>query len=249
MAGEAAGRARPPRRRFEELAWSATPMGEISLRRRRDPSTGADLHEVKLDDQFLMSSAFVVAEVALAELGLREARGSELDVVVGGLGLGCTAAAVLEDERVRSLVVVEALEPVIDWHRGGLVPLGPTLTGDERCRLVHDDFFAWVGRGGLAATEDTGRCHALLVDIDHSPEHVLHPSHAAFYSAEGLGRVVDRLHPGGAFALWSDDPPEASFLGLLQQAFASCRAEVVSFVNPLTGGNSANTVYVAVADR
>ena len=232
-----------PRPRLEELAHSVTPMGVISLRRRRDPATGDDVHEVKLDDDFLMSSAFVVAEVALAELGLAAVRGRDLDVVVGGLGLGCTAAAALADERVRSLAVVEALEPVIDWHRQGLLPLSATLTGDVRCSLVHADFFAAVlDEPGPALPE---RCHAVLVDIDHSPRNVLHPSHAAFYTREGLSRVSARLHPGGVFALWSDDRPDADVLSLLEQVFADCRAEVVAFANPLTGGSSANTVYVA----
>lgn len=76
--------------RFEELVWSGTALGEISLRRRRDPANGAEVHEVKLDDEFLMSSGFVVAGRALAELGLRYVHGEEIDVVVGGLGLGCT---------------------------------------------------------------------------------------------------------------------------------------------------------------
>ena len=56
--------------RFEELAWRATPMGEISLRRRVEPSLGVDVYEVKLGDEYLMSSLFTVAEVALATLGL-----------------------------------------------------------------------------------------------------------------------------------------------------------------------------------
>ena len=239
------GAGQRPIRRLEELAHTVTPMGAISLRRRRDPATGDDVFEVKLDDDFLMSSAFPVAEVALAEIGLGAVSGAGLDVVVGGLGLGCTAAAALADERVRSLSVVEALEPVIDWHRRGLLPLSATLTGDERCQLVRTDFFA------LAAEEPPttlpGRWHVLLLDIDHSPRHVLHPSHAAFYSREGLARLAARLHPGGAFALWSDDPPDADFLAVLEQVFDGCRAEVVEFANPLTGGSSANTVYLATA--
>ena len=54
--------------RLEELAWSSTPMGEISLRRRQDPEGGDDIYEVKLDDDFLMSSQYVVAEVEVARL-------------------------------------------------------------------------------------------------------------------------------------------------------------------------------------
>src|SRR5204863_7451620 len=56
--------------RFEELAWQPTPMGELSLRRRRDPVLGADVYEVKLDDDYLMSSMFTAAEVEIAHLAL-----------------------------------------------------------------------------------------------------------------------------------------------------------------------------------
>ena len=85
----------------------------------------------------------------------------------------------------------------------------------------------------------------MLLDIDHTPHHVLHPSHAAFYSREGLRQLASRLHPGGVFALWSDDPPDAGFTALLGEVFASAAAHLVTFANPLTGGTSSNTVYVA----
>ena len=52
----------------------------------------------------------------MARLGLAELSGRKVDVVVGGLGLGHTAKAVLEDKSVASLLVVEMLEGVIAWH-------------------------------------------------------------------------------------------------------------------------------------
>ena len=117
---------------FEELDFRPTPMGVLSLRRRRQLATGVDIYEIKLGDEFLMSSAFTVAEIALARLGLEVLDRTNLDVVVGGLGLGYTSQAVLENPGVRSLVVVEALAEVIDWHEQGLLPLGKLLTGDSR---------------------------------------------------------------------------------------------------------------------
>ncbi len=111
--------------RFEELDWQSTPIGAVSLRRRHDPVFDAEVYEVKLDDDYLMSSLFTVAEVELAKLALAGLAGTDLDVAVGGLGLGNTALTVLEDSRVRSLIVVEALGAVIDWHERGLVPAGP----------------------------------------------------------------------------------------------------------------------------
>lgn len=232
--------------RFEEIDWRPTPMGEISLRRRRDPSSGDDVYEVKLGDEFLMSSMFTAGEVALADLGLAAAAGGELDVVVGGLGLGYTAEAALRDRRVRSLIVVDALGEVIDWHRKGLVPLGTAVSGDPRCRLVRGSFFTMADDpDGFDPEAPARRFHAVLLDIDHSPQHVLHPSHAAFYEPAGLRRFAERLHPGGVFALWSNDPPEQWFTSVLAEVFPVAEAHVVSFDNPLQGGTSTNTVYVA----
>jgi spermidine synthase len=232
--------------RFEEIDWCPTEKGEISLRRRRDPLSGADVYEVKLDDEFLMSSQFTAGEIALAQLGLGKLSGSVPDVVVGGLGLGYTAQTVLDDPGVRSLIVVEALGEVIDWHERELVPLGARLTSDPRCRLVRGDFFAMAAdSSGFDPDMPGRRFHALLLDIDHSPDHVLHPSHAAFYEADGLRGLADCLHPEGVFALWSNDPPNEHFNSVLAEVFVESEAHVVAFDNPLQGGTAANTVYVA----
>ena len=81
---------------FEELDFQKTPPGEISLRRRSEPRLeGKILYEVKLGDDFLISSLFTEAEIQLSRLGL----------------------AALEDPSVRTLMVIEVKEPVIDWRR------------------------------------------------------------------------------------------------------------------------------------
>ncbi len=234
-------------RAFEELAWSRTRLGELVLRRRREPKLDLDVWEVKLDDEFLMSSLFTVAEVELARMGLAAVDAPAPDVVVGGLGLGYTAHAVLEVPRVRSLLVVEALAEVIDWHRRGLVPLGAGIAGDTRCRLVHGDFFALVAAAlpGLDAEVPGRRFDAILLDVDHSPRHVLHPSHAALYEEAGMQRLAAHLRPGGVFALWSNAPPDAGYERVLRAAFAAAAARVVSFHNPLQDREATATVYVA----
>jgi len=231
---------------FEELDYRPTPIGALSLRRRRELSLGVDVFEIKLGEEFLMSSLFTASEIALAELGLAEIEGQELDVVVGGLGLGYTANAVLEHDKVGSLIVVDALEAVIDWHQSGLLPLGPTLTADPRCRFVHGDFFA------LAASEDgfdpdqpKRQFDAILVDIDHSPDFLLDPQNAPFYQPEGLRRLATHLKPGGVFGLWSNDQSDAAFTARLAEVFATGRAETVMFHNPLQDREATQTVYLA----
>lgn len=231
---------------FEELDYRDTELGELTLRRRSEPRLDNVLvHEVKLGDEFLMSSLFTVGEEALAELTLQRLDGDALDVVVGGLGLGYTAAAALRDERLRSLVVVEFLGPVVEWHRNGLVPLGDTLTRDPRCRLINGDFFALAGSSdGFDFEAPERRFHAILLDVDHSPSHHLGGASAAFYSTPALAEMQRHLHPGGIFSMWSNDPPDQAFVKRLCEAFEEVEAELVEFENPYSGGVASCTIYL-----
>ncbi len=233
---------------YEELDFQQTPLGDLMLRRRRLLQLGGlEIYEVKLGEDFLMSSLFHEAESQLSRIGLGVLKKETLDVVVGGLGLGYTAVAALEDRRVTSLVVVEFLEPVIQWHQNGLVPLGRTLTQDPRCRLVHADFFALsqdVSKSFDPA--DPEKKHdAILLDIDHSPTRVLHQTNTRFYSEQGLRELAQHLKPGGVFALWADGFPEASFTRHLAGVFATAESHTIRFKNPITGGSSEGAVYVA----
>lgn len=234
---------------FEELDYRHTPIGTLSLRRRRELATGTDIFEIKLGDEFLMSSKFTASEIALAKLGLGETgTGGPLDVVVGGLGLGYTAQEVLQHERVGSLIVVDALDAVIDWHRSHLLPLGSKLTGDERCTFVHGDFFELAAApGGFDPLQPGRRFHAILVDIDHSPDSLLHAAHGAFYQPESLCRLARHLHPGGVFGLWSNERPDDAFTARLAAAFSTARAEAVTFPNPLQNDEFTQTIYLATA--
>ena len=233
--------------RLEELDWSPTPIGEVSLRRRRDPVTGVDIFEVKLGEEFLMSSLFTVAEVEVATLALARLEGAALSVAVGGLGLGYTAQAVLADPRVGELIVVDALEPVIRWHQQGLVPVGPVLTADARCRFVHADFFALSDGPGFDPDLPGRLFDAVVVDIDHSPRHLLADGSAGFYGVPGTRRLAAHLRPGGVYSLWSNDPPDEAYLAVLAQVFVDVTAEVVRFPNPLQDREATNTVYLATA--
>jgi len=232
-------------KRFEHIDSQQTEMGEISLRRRLEPSLLVDVYEVRLGDEYLMSSLFTASEIQLAELGLAQLPDTGLDVVVGGLGLGYTARAVLDDPRVRSLHVVEALSAVVDWHERKLVPCAEELVTDPRCHFVTGDFFAMVAENAGFGPDSLDRYHAVLVDIDHTPRGHLHPSHAPFYTPEGLRPLAARLHPDGVFGLWSDQPPDADYIATVEQVFSSCEAHVVTFPNPHTGGQSSSTIYLA----
>jgi spermidine synthase len=231
---------------FEELDYRVTPIGALSLRRRRELTLGVDVFEIKLGDEFLMSSLFTASEIALARLGLAGLAGNGLEVVVGGLGLGYTAQAVLEHKAVSSLIVVEALDAVIDWHQSGKVPLGLELAGDTRCRFILGDFFALADSSEGFDPAKPGRAFdAVLVDIDHSPDALLNPGNAAFYGEAGLARLAAHLRPGGVFGLWSNEHPDDGFVARLARVFADARAEPVTFHNPLQDKPFTQTVYLA----
>ena len=232
--------------RFEELAWAPTPIGEISLRRRLDPVTRQDVYEVKLNDEWLMSSQFTAAEIELSRVALERVDGEALAVVVGGLGLGYTAKRALEDARVAELAVVELLSPVIDWHERALVPLGADLAGDERCTLRQGDFFAMAAGDGFDPEAPGRQWDAIALDIDHSPQHLLADGSASFYGEEGTAAMVRLLRPGGAYAMWSNDPPEQWYLDVLATALVGVEAEVITFPNPLQGRDATATIYSSV---
>ncbi len=208
---------------------------------------GEVVYEVKLGNAYLMSSMFHEVEVALSRLGLAALDGEGWDVVVGGLGLGYTAVAALEFPQVKELLVVDALEGVIDWHERELVPLGKAMNEDARCRYVLGDYFALAGdpAKGFDPKTPGRKFHAVLLDIDHSPRNLLDAQNAAFYTTAGLAKLAEQLLPEGVFALWSDDAPDGQFIADLEMVFASVETHVVKFANPLLEKESESTVYVA----
>ncbi|CAN5542389.1 hypothetical protein BH23ACT6_BH23ACT6_15670 [soil metagenome] len=233
----------------------------MSLRRRTEPLTQTTVYEVKLGDEFLMSSMFTVAEEALTDLAIERAQAlrpsrdagrsdvpdtrDRLSVLVGGLGLGYTAAAALRHTDVGAVDVIEALAPVISWHEQRLLPASAELLDNDRTRLLLADFFAVMAGDAGAEVGALPAYDVIALDIDHAPDFVLHPDHQNFYTSSGLQGAAAMLAPQGVFALWSDRAPDDHFLATAHQVFAVVDAEVVTFANPLTGGTSSNTVYLA----
>lgn len=230
--------------KIEELAYHKTPLGELTLRRRTETLLqNIEVFEVKLGDEYLMSSLFTEGEKQLSYLGLAGLEG-KLDVVVGGLGLGFTAVTALENKNVNSLLVIDLFEEVIGWHKNKLVPMGKILSADARCELRQGNFFE-LARTGFDVFNNERKFDAVLLDIDHSPKHYLDEKNEDFYNIEGLKLLRNQIKNGGAFALWSDDPPDENFTKHLESVFENVRAHEIEFANPYTNSTSVNSVYVA----
>ncbi|MEZ5098040.1 MAG: hypothetical protein R2731_19345 [Nocardioides sp.] len=182
---------------YVELARAESERGELVLRRRADDD-GRSVLELRANGLFVMDTRETSTEVALARAAL-ERVAAPRQVLVGGLGLGFTARAVLADGRVEGCTVVEIEPALAAWLSDGLVPGGPETLADPRVTLIVADVAA-VLSWTAPATYDL-----VLLDVDNGPGHLVHDSNAALYDEPLLAQVYRVLRPGGALAVWSAD--------------------------------------------
>lgn len=221
---------------FEVLAAEPTELGLLWLRERTTPTGHA--FEISLDHAFLMSSATTDSERALAARAVALHGGTALRALVGGLGLGATAHELLRSPHVAAVHVVELLQPVLDWHARGLVPLARALRADARFVAERGDVYARL----LAEPPAGERWDLVLIDVDHSPDDPLGPRSDAFHAATGLARARRHLAPGGVLGVWSyAESPR--FAAELRSAFREVRAERSHFANALDGVREQNWLY------
>ena len=169
-----------------QLARADTAHGEIALRRR------GEVVELIVNGVFAMDSAEVTSELALAD-----AAGDQPGVVVvGGLGLGFTAARLLANG-ARFVHVVELARPLIDWALAGVTEQLERVAHDPRVRLHHADIAEWLPR-----RDDS--FDAILLDVDNGPGFLIHDHNARVYAADWLAGAVARLAPGGLLVIWSE---------------------------------------------
>ena len=169
-----------------QLARADTPHGEIALRRR------GEVVELIVNGVFAMDSAEVTSELALAD-----AVGDQPGVVVvGGLGLGFTAARLLANG-ARFVHGVELARPLIDWALAGVTEQLERVAHDPRVRLHHADIAEWLPR-----RDDS--FDAILLDVDNGPGFLIHDHNARVYAADWLAGAVARLAPGGLLVIWSE---------------------------------------------
>jgi len=180
----------------ETIARHAGPRGEVVLRRRSGVS-GEDVDELIVNGAFAMDSSETFTEQQLAELALagpvRRNR-----VLVGGLGLGYTAAQVLGKD-VERLDVVEIEECLIDWAYAGLTPTLATVAADPRTRLHAADIRSVLT--GVVA-EPAGPWDAIILDVDNGPDFLIHGGNDALYAEPSLAAAYAQLAPGGRCAIW-----------------------------------------------
>ena len=200
---------------YVEVARVDDEHGELVLRRRTDDNAG-DVFELRVNGVFVMDTRETSTEHALAEVALAQVADPR-NVLVGGLGLGYTMRAVLEDLRVEKCVVVEIEGALIDWMRDGTVPHGPEFMADARLTIANLDI--------AVAVDELTQAHydLVLLDVDNGPGYLVHDANAQVYRPPFLAGVRRALAPGGAIAIWSaDQAPELE--AALREVFGDATA-------------------------
>ncbi len=192
-------------------ARALTARGEVVLL-SRDEADGTVL-ELRVNGVFVMDTHQTSTERALATRALAVAPDPRR-VLVGGLGLGFTAQALLADSRVERVDVVEIEAPLVGWMRDGTVRHGPALFADERLRVVVSDVRDAVAAAPAASYD------LVLLDIDNGPGYLVHEANAAVYAAPFLAEVRRVLSLGGIAAVWSADEAPA-LLAALREVFGA----------------------------
>lgn len=207
--------------------------GELTLHRRGEEFS------IRADGDELMNSRMYGSEEELAERAcdrIADRRGAS--VLVGGLGLGFTAAAALRQLAADARVLVAELVPaVVLWNRGHLAHLADFPLGDPRLSVHEGD----VGR----LLKSARRAYdAILLDVDNGPAGFTRPGNDRLYSHEGLASARRALRPGGVLAIWSAAPNRAFSQRLIRGGF---QVEEVTVAARRNGRGPRHTLWLAEA--
>ena len=205
---------------LETLARHVSPRGEVLLRRRIDE--GHCIEELIINGVFAMDSSETSTESMLAELALPNEHAQR--VLVGGLGLGYTVAAV-SAQNVDAIDVVEIEECLIDWsHRGVTATL--KAAADPRTRLYAGDIREVFGD---ASHGPVGPWDAIILDVDNGPDFLVFEENSDLYTDAGLRAAYARLTPGGTLAIWCQCPVPA-LSAALQRIAPSAEEHIIEVV-------------------
>lgn len=174
------------------LATATTPDGDKLVLQEHDGHYFMKVRGVQLMSTNASSSEQQMAELACADMPAKPR------VLIGGLGFGFTLRRVLELCPPDAIVdVAELLPVVVDWNREFLTGVNGSLVDDPRVRIHIRDVAELVNRAG------NDRYHAILLDVDNSPDPLVQKGNAGLYDTNGIANAKAALHPGGRVVYWS----------------------------------------------
>jgi len=205
--------------------------GDISLWRR-----GTEF-SIRIAGAELMNSRVHGSEDALAELTCsRLRRKLSRRILVGGLGMGFTLAAALEQSDPDSMVTVSELIPaVVRWNRQHLRHLAGRPLEDPRVSVAEEDV-------GHTIRKNKSAWDAILLDVDNGPAGLTRKANDRLYGKSGLTAALAALRPGGILAVWSSGNDEAFTRRLKRCGF---QTETVTVRARKPGKGARHTIWLA----
>lgn len=186
----------------------------------------------------LMNSCRHGSEDALAKLAYRRLkRKTGQQILIGGLGMGYTLAAALDQsEPDTHITVCELLPAVIGWNRAHLGHLTGMPLNDPRVTVEGEDV-------ALIISKRKSVWDAILLDVDNGPDGLVRKGNDRLYSRSGLKTTYEALRPGGILAVWSSGP-DAAFTHRLKQC--GFQAETVTVRARKSGKGGTHTIWLSV---
>ena len=207
-------------------------LGGLVLRRRGRTSP---IYELIVNGVFLMDTAETSSERLLADAVLQRSQAPR-HVVVGGLGLGYTVKALLADQRIERIDVIEIEPLLVEWLRADLVPGTAAILSDQRVRVTIGDVTDTFADAAPASYD------VALLDVDNGPDFLVHERNAPIYQEGVLSAAGRALRPGGILAVWSAAPSAS-----LSERLAAAVGPVEEVTAEVTRDGRALSYYLYLA--
>lgn len=182
--------------------------------------TGAKEYELIINGIFIMASYNNLS----SELLIRESmklltKRANVDILIGGLGMGFTVKEACSYRNVKSIDVVEVGATIVEWNKSYLTPCNRGCLKDGRVQIFIDDFYNYV--------QQTQKKYDIIsMDIDNGPMMLVRSSNYKVYQDTFFAKIKELLKPCGVFTLWSCNQ-DKRMLKQLQHTFSTCREEVI----------------------
>jgi spermidine synthase len=210
-----------------------TDEGILDLRQR-----GERDFLITIDRRVLMNSSANTSEIVLAQLACESLKNKKIPrVLVGGLGMGFTLKAALDNLPADAEVVVVELNPIIvKWCRGPIAHFTGGAVDDPRVKVVIDDVAAVIRFTAMKGRRN--RFDAIILDLYEGPYEGDRGRGKYLYGDRALALSSSALKAGGVLAVWSEDPDPAFEKRLKSAGFS------VNRQRPGRGGRR-HMVYIA----
>lgn len=209
-----------------------TADGLLELQQRNDSD-----FLITIDGRVLMNSHANRSEILLSRLAC-DCINNKKDprVLIGGLGMGCTLKAALDELPANARIIVAELNPiVVKWCRGPLADLTSGAVNDPKVTIEIADVASMIQNGAMNGGDT--RFDAIILDLYEGPFEAAKERVDYLYGDKALETSGSALMPGGVFAVWSEDPDKAFERRLVHAGF--------SFKRHRSAKGNRHVVYIA----